>query len=178
MSCTDFDRWLDDGRPEAEAPARRAHAGLCPRCGRALRAALELDDALARPVPDAAPGGFTGEVLRRVRIAEDARAAAAGPDAFRWGLRAAADPRISLALLLCALLAWRGRALWALAAGWAERFAPLASGLRVPATPVLTDPAAQLGLWLVVTPVMMWLAWTAWRWLDRTLDLRPLVGAR
>lgn len=69
-ACGAFERWLDAGRPAAEAAVHAAHAAACPRCA----ALLALESALAAP-PVASPApGFAGAVMRRVR----AQAAAAG----------------------------------------------------------------------------------------------------
>jgi hypothetical protein len=112
--CAQFDAWLDEGRDAAQATAAAAHAATCPRCA----AAFELESLLGAPPAVEAGAAFTENVLYRVRDAERAHAAArlvrVEPDAA-WWLRAPAEPSAALALVVAALLAWRGDGVWAFA---------------------------------------------------------------
>jgi anti-sigma factor RsiW len=128
MTCHDLERWLDDGSPEADRPEALAHARTCPRCAAVLRTAEEIEGLLA--AAPAAPGGFADRVMMRVEAT-----AQISPRAFRiellpptipWWVRVTLEPACILALILVAMLLWRGNALVALA----------------------STAATQVGLWL------------------------------
>ncbi len=193
MRCAAFTEWLDGGRPETVAVAMRAHAGECPRCAAALRAAQELDEALAVRVRVTAPAGFTAGVMRRVR---EARAAAAParvlslPPALAWWVRAAADPWVAVSLLLSATVAWRHEALWAIAADLAARIAAFGEiTLRLPGAGSLTigtpallrvfaDPFVLLGLALALAPAGLWASWRLFRWSEHAVAMAGQRRAR
>ena len=63
MNCETFERWLDDGCPEAAGSSARAHASACARCAAALGSAREIDATLAR-YRALAPGEFTDQVMK------------------------------------------------------------------------------------------------------------------
>jgi hypothetical protein len=172
MNCEGFDRWLDDGLPEALAPPANAHAGSCPRCARALLAARALERLLSEP-PAPAPARFTVEVMRRVAWLEAARAR--GPvvvatSPLPWWVEAAAEPSAALAFALAGVVLWQGRALVA-AAGWsAARVTPLVEGvsttLMVRVAETFTPPV-MAGLGLAFLPLFAWLAWRLYRISER-----------
>jgi hypothetical protein len=59
MNCRSFERWLDDGMPEATADGARGHAAGCSRCAEAMRAWIEVDALLEAPVGRARPVSVT-----------------------------------------------------------------------------------------------------------------------
>lgn len=108
MNCERFSRWLEAGRPAADALAEADHAAGCTGCREALAAERAIEALLsAAPV---APEGFTDRVMRAVDAASAARAHAPAPawnDALPWWARAAIQPSALGAAALAALLAWR-----------------------------------------------------------------------
>jgi len=186
-SCETFERWLDAGRPAAAEPAARAHAAGCARCATALRAALEVEGLLAAGLAPA-PAGFAARVMERVEAARRAGAAPAGyaphaapiaPPAFDWWVRAAADPAAALALVLAALVAWRGEAMVALVARGLERLSaqPLFA-TSAAAGGALARAAGSLSLTapgpigLVVLMALPWASWLLFRWSESLVQPR------
>ena len=174
MSCADFDRWLDDGRPGARLEAMSAHAAGCARCMRSLAASLDLEALLAAParVEAAAPASFTERVMRRVRVtrqvapvAPPAWLGARARSAPLW-LRVLSDPAVALALILAALFAWRAQKLVAAAqaatAAWSGAIlGPLASFGARAFGPM--PEAFPLALMIAALPPMLWLGWRLMR---------------
>jgi len=186
-SCERFERWLDAVRPAAGEPAARNHAESCARCAASLRAALEVDGLLAAGLAPA-PAGFAARVMERVEAARRASAALAGypphaapiaPPAFDWWVRAAADPAAALALVLAALVAWRGGAMVALAARGLERLSaqPLFA-TSAAAGGALARAAGSLSLnapgpiGLVVLMALPWASWLLFRWSESLVQPR------
>lgn len=127
MSCQALERWLDDGRPAAQARSRLAHAASCPRCRGLLDADGELQRRLERP-PAAAPAALVSRVMARIEAAP--RPAPARPWAppsassgLPWWVSLAAEPVTAMALILAALL---GAGAGALGTGGRVLFAWLA----------------------------------------------------
>jgi hypothetical protein len=193
MKCSEFERWLDAGRPGARAGRMHAHVEECPRCATAMRAADELVKALVRPPRAAAPAGFTVDVMARVREAQARRVAVATIPmlpALAWWVRAAADPLAVLAFGLAAMLVYWRHALWALAGEAAVRLAafdrvtfslPGATALsfQLPhSLQVFADPMVVLGLGLATLPAALWLGAVLYRWTERTLGSALLNPVR
>jgi hypothetical protein len=171
VTCAEFDRWLDEGRPRATLQAMSAHAAGCARCMRALAASLELDAALAAPSrvqARAAPAGFTERVMRRVSVTPQVSSAPAAAwlaekarTAPLW-LRVLSEPAVALALAAAALLAWRGPTLFTTAPGALAAIAGaitnLSGSLKLP----LAQPMPQalpLALMIAALPPLLWLGW-------------------
>jgi hypothetical protein len=111
--CADFDRWLDQGADAAFAPAMRAHAADCARCGEALAATEAIDAWLeASPV---APARFSDRVMARIERLEQARPTIAWSpvpaDDLPWWTAILRQPAVVLAAMVAALVLWRGDAL-------------------------------------------------------------------
>jgi hypothetical protein len=181
-NCTDFERWLDDGRPDGSREAANAHVTGCARCGAALATAHALEEALSHAPAVTAPTGFTDAVMRRVKSPHAAtRARVAGTPIGSWWVRAATDPVVASLCVLAALLAWRWSLLWALAAELGPRlaawvdvagrwWATRAAAIQVPAVPsAFTQPAIVLGLSFAAAPALMWLSWHLARWSERAV---------
>ncbi len=171
MTCTEFERWLDDGRPAD--PAALAHADGCARCAEALRVASEVEGALERTLlATRAPAAFTERVMARVGAASAARSHVPVPalaSAEPWWLRAAASPESVLALLLAALLMWRGGALWGPVAALMLSWGRAASGVSLPVPPAVAPylhPPVLLGLVVAALPLMGWGVWRLYRWAE------------
>ena len=190
MNCLEFERLLDEGEPERLPAAALAHARGCASCARSLARARSLERALeAHFSADVAPpAGFADRVVARV-VRGEARGVRwlALPSALPWWTRAAADPRVVLALAVMALLLWRGdrwqagaRAAWdALAAvpqwargAWlAAGFGPLGDTIAGALAPVAQAPVpVQLGVAIGVAPLLAFVAWLAWRAGERLVD--------
>jgi hypothetical protein len=177
MECERFERWLDQGRPESEAPAASAHAATCPRCAAALDAALEID-ALLATAPPAAPPALTETVMARVSLIAGARRPAWRPEppALDWWVRAAAEPGVALAFALAALIAWRGAALLALATRGAAWVASALGGLA--AAPVGFGPATRNALEITLMLVVPWASLLLFVWAESLVRPRRTAAAR
>src|SRR5476651_825196 len=66
MSCAEFQRWLDEGRPGSDRLRMIDHFAECVRCKRELAAAIEIERTLAVVVPVAVSPGFNDVVLRAI----------------------------------------------------------------------------------------------------------------
>ena len=174
MTCVDFARWLDDGCPESDAIAARAHAASCARCAVALSAAEELD-ALLTGTPPAAPPGFTDAIMARIGRASHARAQASAPipSPIAWWVRALGDPASALAAVVAGLLLWQGEALKNWALGAALQLGQAAVSLKLPALGApYARPEVTLGLSLALVPAAAWLAWVLYRWTEGLVGVR------
>jgi len=179
MDCDRFQRWLDDGMPEAGlapgdgAGPALAHAAGCRRCGAALAAERELDAILARPAC-AAPVGFADRVMERVARARSARIAAlVEADAMPWWVRAAAEPVAAIALALAALVLWQRDAITRFSA-WALQMLghpAVVHALRAVEQPrisldlsLLTHPFVLTGFTLAMLPLAWWAGLAVYHW--------------
>lgn len=193
MKCSEFERWLDGGRPAARAGRFHAHADKCPRCATAMRSADELVKALVRPTRAMAPEGFTASVMARVREAQASRVSVATVPmlpTLAWWVRAAADPLAVLAFALAAILVYWRAALWQLAGEAATRLAafdrvtldlPGATSLSFTlprSLQVFADPMVMLGLGLAVLPAALWAGAWLYRWAEHSLSTALLNPVR
>ena len=164
MNCADLDRWLDQGSPAPSHVAAMAHARICARCLAALRAADDLEAALAGPsLP--APAGFAGRVMARVAATAQVRVRIPLTELLPffqvqpWWVRVALEPAALLAILLASAMVWRGEALFTLATGGTAQLAAwIALAFPAPAAPAapVVGPAAVI--WLqpaVVTSIAL-----------------------
>jgi hypothetical protein len=161
MNCERFDRWLDEGRPDVDGGACRAHAAACARCAAALKAALEIETLLATDLAPA-PATLADRVMARVALTRRAEWKLE-PPAFDWWVRAAAEPSVALALAVAALLLWRGDVMLTLAS---QGLVWLGAGLaNVAASAAVTfAPATRAALWLTVLIAAPWASWLLFRW--------------
>jgi hypothetical protein len=190
LNCLEFETVLDEGQAERLPAEALAHARGCASCARSLALARSLERALeahfSTDVPP--PAGFAERVMARVERGE-ARGVRwlAMPDPLPWWTRAAAEPRVVLALAAVALFVWRGDrwqagalAAWdalARAPQWATEgllaagFGPLADALDRAFASVTAAPwSIQLGMTLGVAPLLAFGAWLAWRAGERLVD--------
>jgi len=191
MNCELFERWLDDGRPEAERAAAEAHAARCASCAEALRVALELETLLAAP-PAAAPPALTEHVMARIASAEATRARlpAAESPVLAWWIEAAAEPATVLAAALAALVLWQREALVAIGVAlasrtvdWWSRLAALAEKNLVPRvgsrdmvfvpSGLLAHPGLSSVLELLGLAAALWAAWALYHWSERHVLAAP-----
>ncbi|HUK64977.1 MAG TPA: hypothetical protein VLV15_16680 [Dongiaceae bacterium] len=126
MTCLEFERLLDGGKPERLPAAALAHARECARCERALARARSLESALERhfasalELDESVPESFADHVMLRVERVE-----ARGvrwltlPDPLPWWVRVPAEPTVALAAAATALLLWRGDQMIAATRAWA-----------------------------------------------------------
>lgn len=181
MTCEDFERWLDDGMPEAGTALAQDHAAHCARCAPALAAALEVEQFLATP-PAPAPAGFADRVMARVEASAAVRASLMAPPsspAFAWWVRAAAEPAVALALGLAGLLVWKRDAFVAAFSGLlviagqlvSEASAIAPAMMWTPRIPTLS-PLVSLGLAMVAAPALALGSLALYRWTER-LAARP-----
>jgi hypothetical protein len=145
VTCSDFERWLDEGMTEAQAGAAALHERDCARCATALAAARKLE-LLLGAAPAAAPAGFASRIMARIDRVAVARAPASRPEpALPWWVEWAAEPAGALALVLAALLIWRGGWIW----GQLEaqlRGAPVVEWLDHASTAVAAIPTLAPGM--------------------------------
>jgi len=172
MRCSEFERWLDEGRPKSRAGGARAHAAACGACAASLRAALELEELLAIPLSVPDPG--VARIMERIEATRRVTPAPApARSAFPWWIDAAAQPSVALALVLAGLLAWRAGDLRALVStAWWQVAPALASAndwLLTGASRVF-GPAAPL-LWLALLPVMILAMIPLYRWSESVARL-------
>jgi hypothetical protein len=189
VNCTDLDHWLDQGSPAESHLEAMAHARICARCQTALRVADELETRLGlAPLP--APDGLVEQVM--AQVATTAQAPARIPlsellpffQAQPWWVRMALEPAAVLAILLAAVLTWRGEILFALASGgavqlaaWIAQTFPV-SGTAVLApmaraeTPIWLHPAVLTSTVLAAAPLALMASRLLYRWSE------SLVGPR
>ena len=177
MDCERFERWLDQGRPESEAPAASAHAATCPVCAAALDAALEIE-ALLAAAPPAAPPALTEAVMARVSLTVGTRRLAwrTEPPPLDWWVRAAAEPGVALAFALAALITWRGAALLALAIRGAGWVVGALGGLA--AAPVGFGPATRHALEITLMLAVPWASLLLFVWTESLVRPRRRAAAR
>ena len=182
MTCRDFERWLDQGMPEADAAAARAHAAACSACASSLAAAREID-ALFAAVPASAPPPFTDRVMARVAEASALQAREADhapvPSVLPWWVRAAHDPAVVLAAAVAALVARWIEALIrlpeTLAAGMTPWSAGLISALTSTAGPIPSsapgsDPVVKLSLLVATGTLLAVGSMPLYRWCERMVE--------
>ena len=180
MTCSQFDRWLDEGMPEPASVPALAHARACARCAVALETARAVEFALAKEVaPTRAPAGFSSSVMARVRasdvaLAREARSLPSAP----WWVAILSDPvtsvSITVAALTLAILLWNPETVlrlggW-LGAHWSEWV------IRRGEIPL--HPAVRLALLATAGPLVLWGLWEIGRNLERVLVLHVTRPAR
>ena len=183
--CDELNRWLDEGRPAEGAPAARAHAATCPRCGAAVAEFDAIERALARPAP-ALPDGaaFSARVMEQVAAAPPL--AIVEPKRVPWWLAVLAEPGFSVAaaaavVLIATPAAIRldatqsvglpasiavqsvGVKLGAALAGW---FDPSAAAEHL-------SPVSRLSILVGFTPLLVWAGLWMFGAVERLLRNRP-----
>lgn len=168
MNCETFERWLDDGCPEAAGSSARAHASACARCAAALGSAREIDATLAR-YRALAPGEFTDQVMKRVAAVEAARVAVPPiVPPLDWWVRIAFQPAAVLALTLAGLVAWRADVLLRVGAPLGLRLAEAASRIELPSFALFERPGMPLALGLAAAPFLLWASWRLYVVIERS----------
>ena len=112
MTCAEFQRSLDEG---IELSQLTSHAAICTDCARELRAAMELERALAIPIPAKVSVDFNDAVMRRIH--ENSWLSAL--------TQTIADPTIPVTLALTIILGIEWRALASLTIDAALVLAPI-----------------------------------------------------
>jgi len=182
MTCSEFERWLDEAMPDAGGAGARAHARGCARCAANLEAAAAIEAALAAGDAPATPGAsFTSRVMARVNALETlhARSRAAVPnDPFEWWVRAAMDPASVLSLFLAALLVWQWDSSLAAARSVVSTigsFDPTAAILSLAQLGGgVSHPALEFSILAMLAAAGLWLSLALYRLSERLLTL----GAR
>ena len=157
MECPTFDRWLNEGRPDAQRADAHRHAESCPRCTDELAAARELTAALSQRFATA-PDTFTEGVLDRIAAEERARTHVTPPivePSFAWWIRVLLDPATVLSCLLAAVVLATAPQVFAAVQGWTPAFltnAGISWGwLATPTLSWLTLPILSLPLWMITS---------------------------
>ena len=106
MRCADVNVWLDEGAPESEAMAARAHAAGCADCARAIEAFDALERALASPAPSPPNAAtFTARVTERLERPVPSRTPAArGFVPVPWWIALLSEPAFAVAAVAAVLL--------------------------------------------------------------------------
>lgn len=165
MTCANFERWLDDGRPDRDAPRMLAHAATCGLCEGALQAASEVEAALSfvptDVMPAATSAGFNDSVMRKVHAVALLQEA---EKASSWWARALTEPSFVVSIALATGAVWQYRALSALALAFSARVVLWIDGLlgprnSSPGWEAVANPVAMLGLALAITPPILWISW-------------------
>jgi hypothetical protein len=179
MTCSMFDRWLDEGMPEPESAAALAHAGACARCAAALQTARAIESALAGGVtPVRVPAGFTSGVMSRVRASESesAREARTAPT-LPWWVAILSDPVSSVSLTVAALtlvlLLWDPQAVLRLGGWLGAHWSEWVMRGEIP-----LHPLVRLALLAAAAPVALWGIWEIARNLERAIVLHVTRPAR
>ncbi|HET9251503.1 MAG TPA: hypothetical protein VFP58_05240 [Candidatus Eisenbacteria bacterium] len=185
MTCAEFDRWLDEGMPEADADAARTHAGSCTRCAAALKAALAIETAFtieisrgeagvtARAASIRAPEGFASGVMARIGELEGMRRRhTAEAPSQGWWIRVLSDPvatvSITVSLFMVALLIWDPSWVFGLTGQLAGRWlAWVANAGDIP-----SSASIRLALLATAVPFALWLVWRVGHELERALVLQ------
>jgi len=108
MNCAEFERWLDEGRPDADRAAAMAHRDACAECGERLAAHVALEETLRQRFA-VAPATFTERVM--ARLPERAFRHALPTDlepVLPWWIRALQEPATVLAFVTAALVLGTG----------------------------------------------------------------------
>ncbi len=138
MNCLAFDRLLDTGDLAALPDDALTHAVTCARCARSLAVARSLEAAFERHLAAAdvaAPAGLAGAVMARVSLRQRASRASFVADLTPWWVGVAAQPSAVGAMVIAALLTWRGP--WLLAATQ-RAFGPGGAAFSFAAGPLAT----------------------------------------
>lgn len=157
MECPTFDRWLNEGRPDAQRADAHCHAESCSRCEAELASAQELTAALSQRFATA-PDTFTDRVLDRIATEERARPVSVPPvvePSFPWWIRVLLDPATVLSCLLAAVVLATAPQVFAAIQGWTPAFLPNMGihwgWLATPTLSWLTLPVLSLPLWMVAS---------------------------
>lgn len=182
MTCSELERWLDDGGAPERYVEAMAHARICAHCSAALGTVDELETLLATRTV-AAPAGFASRVMARVALTPQVRARIPVTELLPffqtvpWWVRLALEPASLLATLLSSVLIWRGDALFALAssgaiqlAAWLAQTLPAAGAVPAPATPpdpvtgMLLQPLVLTCIALGAAPLALMGSRVLYRW--------------
>jgi hypothetical protein len=144
MTCKEFEQWLDDGGDENAA--MKAHAAGCFSCARQLRAAVELDGALAMVSVARLDSTFNDNVMRKIH-SENRMAGVV--------VSVLAEPLVPISLALAMIAGWKYRALSAAAAQGAQTIALAIEGSLA--------QDVSLGASAAIALAMAGVSWTLFR---------------
>lgn len=174
MTCADFDRWLDAGRPAEARTAALAHAAACGACTASLDADHALD-AMLRQRFASAPDGFTDRVMARLPARETSLRPAGDPEPVLplW-VRVAQEPLTIASFVLGSVFLAFGNRLWdagtAFVADTAERIDGTAGAVTGTLPGGLPGPA-----WLPYVGLLLLSVFLGWLFLRL---LAPRGGVR
>ena len=122
--------------------------------------------------PSAPGAALTDRIMARVAVTPQAALAPQAGPVLDWWVRAAAEPSVSLAGLLAALMLWNPAALVRLGGSLLQSvlttLANAADRLSPPAPPAwLTAPTMTLALTMAALPAILWLSYSLYRWSER-----------
>ena len=173
MTCRDFERWLDLGRPHTLAPEAERHAAGCALCAERLAADRAIEALLDAP-PSPSPAPFTDTVMSRVEASTRARlhGGLRLDSAVPWWARAATQPSAVLALLLAGLAGWQGMAAARLVAGAALALTRAGEGLGLAAFAGASARAeVTTALGVAIAPLAAGAAWALFRACERLVRI-------
>jgi hypothetical protein len=129
-----------------------------------------------------APAGFADHVMRQIAATRAVQLAPVPRPLLPWWIQAAAQPAAALALVLAALLLWRGNVLlgagravlgW-LSAALTPAAATMGGWASLPAS--FANPAVQIGLSFALLPLVAVASLQLYRWSERLFAARPLIA--
>jgi hypothetical protein len=165
MTCTEFQRWLDEDCPKGDLPRSSEHSAQCVRCEQQLAAAQELERLLAVVPPVEMAAGFNDAVILQIRA--ETRAGARRQALSTLGT-IVAEPIVPLALATMAIIA----PLFGNVAVAVDRLTSHPLG-------ILSSPQTLLPLAVASAPLILWISWFLFRIFEQlTTTETPLLPPR
>ena len=146
MTCIEFQRWLDEGRPESGSPRMQHHRAGCSHCDRELHAAMEIERLLAVAAPVAASARLEAAVFETIHARLQRRGSRRGLAAFTQVM---AEPVVPLSIALTVVAGWQSMR-WTAAIRQATLMLDASGGMTVVHA-------------LVVAPLTLTLSWLLFR---------------
>lgn len=154
-ACEALNCWLNEGRPPGGA-GHEAHALTCPTCEAALRAARELEGALANAPGVRAPSGFVERLMVSLPAPSSALALQQARREERWPWMLSSS--VASLVAFATWLAWpaHSTALPALGLEWATAKGPSLSLGAQASLSLAFAMAATAGGWGLTRLVHLW----------------------
>jgi hypothetical protein len=147
MTCSEFDRWLDEGRAKRDQARMTLHAAGCSRCQREADVAAEVERLLGVVVPAVVSAGLNDAVMRRIH----ARAV------LSVFVEVMAEPLVPMAVAIASVAAWQ--------------YELVSSGVHDVAVAIgrlLSDSGGMtIGVAVTLAPVTAWISWRLFRAFER-----------